>query len=127
MMQSWAAVASAGEVVFARQGPGREAPRLPSRARLPSDLLLLLVDVHSVPTVVISLDFLLDLLHVLDAGIPGLLRHLGLLVEPSEIGLAVAAAEAIPEGGELAVVVAVRVTSAIVTSAQGRWRWRRRR
>lgn len=69
-------------------------------------VLLLLVLGSTVLTVVFSLDLLLNPLHVLDSRVPGLFRHLRLLVEPCKVRLAVAAAETVPERGELAVVIA---------------------
>lgn len=79
-----------------------------------------MVDGCTILAVIVSLDLLLDLFHVLDAGLPSLFGHLGLLVEPCEIGLAVAAAKTIPQRGELAVVIAVDTLLATLTNLSKR-------
>lgn len=70
-------------------------------------LLQLLLHLLSrrVGTVVLALDFEYEALHLGLLATPLLLAHLGLFLEKLHVGLAVAAAEAIPEGGELTVAV----------------------
>nr|POE65074.1 hypothetical protein CFP56_34742 [Quercus suber] len=60
---------------------------------------------RAVTAVVFALDLDDHLLHLLGLAGPLLLAHLLLLLEQLVVGLAVAAADAIPQGGELAVVV----------------------
>lgn len=67
--------------------------------------LLRLGDAGVVGAVVLALDVLDDALHLLGLALPLGLGELGLRVEELLVGLAVGAAEAVPEGGELAVVV----------------------
>jgi hypothetical protein len=73
--------------------------------------LQVLLDAHLdlvlgfVAAVVAALDLLDNGLHLLDLALPLLLAHLALTAEKLLVWLAVTAAEAIPEGGVLAVVV----------------------
>lgn len=68
-------------------------------------LLLLRHGIGVVLAVVLPLDFLDDALHLLALLLPLGLGHLELLAEQLVVGLAVRAAEAVPECGVLAVVV----------------------
>ena len=61
--------------------------------------------VAGIDTVVVGLDLLDDPFHLLHLLLPLGLAELGLAVEQLHVGLAVRAAETIPESGELAVVV----------------------
>lgn len=54
---------------------------------------------------VVALDFLDDLLHLADLFLPDFLVHLFVLVEELNARGAVAASNAVPDGGELAIVV----------------------
>lgn len=60
---------------------------------------------RAVSPIILTLDLLDNLLHLIDLLLPRRRAHLLLLLEQVIIGLPVAAAEAIPQGGELTVVV----------------------
>lgn len=66
---------------------------------------LLRVCVRRILAVVGALDRLQDGLHLLGLSLPLLLGHLGLPTEELFIGLAVAASQAVPQRGELSVIV----------------------
>ena len=71
----------------------------------------------SVSSVIATLDFLDNFLHLLDLTIPLLLAHLTLTSEELIIWLFVAATEAVPEGGVLTVVVVeVQVVHGVASS-----------
>jgi hypothetical protein len=60
---------------------------------------------RAIRPVVLALDLLDELLHLNDLPVPLVGRHLSLLDEKLSVRLAVRAAETVPQGGELAVVV----------------------
>lgn len=69
------------------------------------DLLLYPPRLIPITPIVIALDLLHDRLHLLHLPLPLLLAHLRLAAEELLVGLAVGAAETVPERRELAVVV----------------------
>lgn len=73
-----------------------------SSARVLQILLRLALGI--VRPVILTLDLLDKLLHLLDLAIPLILGHLCLATEQLLVGLAVAAAQSVPQGRELAVV-----------------------
>lgn len=73
---------------------------------------------RTVGPVVLALDFLDELLHLDDLPVPLVGSHLGLLDEQLRVGLAVRSTEAVPESGELAVVVVeVQVVHGVASGA----------
>ena len=67
--------------------------------------LLELLGLGLVASIIGAFDFLDNVLHLLDLALPLGSAHLGLAAEELVVGLAVAATETVPEGGELSVVV----------------------
>jgi len=69
-------------------------------------LLLFIIDRSNIlAEIIVALDFLHNVLHFLDLLLPLLSVHLRLAVEQFHVGLAVRAAEAVPQRRELAIVV----------------------
>ena len=74
-------------------------------ARQDRSQIFLRLSLGEILAVVVALDILEDGLHLLGLALPLVLGHLGLPPEELLVGLAVAATQTVPEGGELAVVV----------------------
>ena len=66
-------------------------------------LRLLLRSIRQIYPIVLAFDFFDDFLHLLLLPVPLVFAHLGLFLEQFLVGLAVAAAQAVPEGRELSV------------------------
>jgi hypothetical protein len=83
--------------------PPREVVKEGEARKTSSSLELL--GLGLVASIVAAFDFLDNVFHFLDLALPLGRSHLGLAAEELVVGLAVAATETIPEGGELSVVV----------------------
>lgn len=91
---------------------------LKSKEKSSKPSLLDLLGLGLVASIILALNLLHNVLHLLDLALPLGLAHLCFAAEELVVGLAVAATEAIPESGELSVVVVeVQVVHGVASGA----------
>lgn len=90
------------EIISGMSSPGRGQT---DGVECSLDLLTLERSGGQVSTVVLALDFFLDLFHLLGLSLPLCFAYFGGLVEKFVVRFAIASTHSVPQGGELSIVV----------------------